>query len=527
MPSATTGLPAAAMPASLADAHERLTHHLANLAAMRPFGFDVVEAVRASPEGLRLDALREQLQAAGGVSFDPQAFDAIASGVDIHETVLQLGSVVNALKLTAGKKRKRQVDSSVIIRTVAANDVVPFIVPPRGTQRIHIACRVCGRVVNGRSEMINHVRTHTGARPLLCRYAGCNKRFSHSSNLRQHERSHVKAKPYQCHYEGCNKGFAHSTSLKEHLFKHQGVRPYKCEHPGCTKAFDSMSNFNRHVRLHQKNEVGNGLVDVHMEGGSSKKQRTMAMAMPKSVPMLPVPMPASMHLNTAHLLRTIKPEPTNPQLSPKSQLLAQAQALTPPPTQGAGVFSSSLSSSSAGGSSRACMKLSPSCSPQPSFGTATAGGINCSSSISSINSSSSSSTENIHPNTGTFAGTSTTSTTSTSTSSSGLGALGALLPVVPMERQVSIDFNALGIDLSAIDMGVGIDSMGGMGVGSGCGGCGGSGNLSIGDAYLSSLSSELDDMASAAAAEKEKENPGPATIPAGAPAAAQVAALCG
>merc|ERR1719265_854902 len=120
-----------------------------------------------------------------------------------------------------------------------------------------------------------------------------------------------------------------------------------------------------------------------MEGGSSKKQRTMTMAheqlpMPMSVPMLPLPMPTSMHLNTAHLVRTIKPEPTNPQLSqlsPKSQLLAQAQALTPPPTQGAGVFSSSLSSSSSADGSRACMKLSPSCSPQPSFGTATAGGI--------------------------------------------------------------------------------------------------------------------------------------------------------
>lgn len=295
---------------SLDDAHERLINHLANLAAMRPFGFDVVEAVRASPEGLRLDALREQLQAAGGVSFDRQAFDTIASGVDIHETVLQLGSVVNALKHTAGKKRKRQVDSSVIIRTVAANDVVPLIVPPRGTKRTHIACRVCGRVVNGRSEMINHARTHTGARPLLCKYAGCNKRFSHSSNLRQHERSHVKAKPYQCHYEGCNRGFAHSTSLKEHIFKHKGVRPYKCEHPGCTNTFDSRSNFNRHLHLHQKNEVGNGLVDVHMEGGSSKKQRTTEhdqQQMSVQIQPVTIPTPAMQPPSTLEILHETQP----------------------------------------------------------------------------------------------------------------------------------------------------------------------------------------------------------------------------
>merc|ERR1719163_1265525 len=119
-----------------------------------------------------------------------------------------------------------------------------------------------------------------------------------------------------------------------------------------------------------------------------------------------------MHLNTAHLVRTIKPEPTNPQLSPKSQLLAQA--LAPPPTQGAGVFSSSLSSSSSADGSRACMKLSPSCSPQPSFGTATAGGI---SSINSSGSSSSSIMENIHPNTGTIAGTSSSSSYGGSSSS--------------------------------------------------------------------------------------------------------------
>ncbi|KDO25816.1 hypothetical protein SPRG_08759 [Saprolegnia parasitica CBS 223.65] len=111
-------------------------------------------------------------------------------------------------------------------------------------------CETCQKMFRGRSELQNHIRTHTGAKPLVCSYAGCGKTYAHSSNLRAHERSHEGIKPYVCHYDGCGKRFAHSVSLKEHIWMHAGVQPYECPFPGCGKRFTQVSNFARHKKLH-------------------------------------------------------------------------------------------------------------------------------------------------------------------------------------------------------------------------------------------------------------------------------------
>ena len=35
-----------------------------------------------------------------------------------------------------------------------------------------------------------HVRTHTGEKPYICQYPGCERRFTQSSNLTAHEKTH-------------------------------------------------------------------------------------------------------------------------------------------------------------------------------------------------------------------------------------------------------------------------------------------------------------------------------------------------
>ncbi|KAG1689485.1 hypothetical protein DVH05_025413 [Phytophthora capsici] len=115
-------------------------------------------------------------------------------------------------------------------------------------------CPTCNKQFRGRSELQNHIRTHTGEKPLKCSYAGCTKRYAHSSNLRAHERTHAGIKPYTCHYDGCGKSFAHSVSLKEHIWMHAGFQPYVCPYEGCQKKFTQVSNFARHKKTHEKED---------------------------------------------------------------------------------------------------------------------------------------------------------------------------------------------------------------------------------------------------------------------------------
>lgn len=108
-------------------------------------------------------------------------------------------------------------------------------------------CSVCGRECANPSTLFIHMRSHTNEKPFQCEF--CDKRYKDSGSLKRHSiRNHIKTRERRYICESCGKGFYSKTDIIIHLRTHTGETPYSCSE--CNALFTQLSSLIRHKKKH-------------------------------------------------------------------------------------------------------------------------------------------------------------------------------------------------------------------------------------------------------------------------------------
>nr|XP_006001466.1 PREDICTED: zinc finger protein 236 isoform X1 [Latimeria chalumnae] len=107
-------------------------------------------------------------------------------------------------------------------------------------------CSYCPKSFKKPSDLVRHIRIHTGEKPYKC--DECGKSFTVKSTLDCHVKTHTGQKLFNCHV--CSNSFSTKGSLKVHMRLHTGAKPFKCPH--CDLRFRTSGRRKTHIQCHFK-----------------------------------------------------------------------------------------------------------------------------------------------------------------------------------------------------------------------------------------------------------------------------------
>lgn len=102
-------------------------------------------------------------------------------------------------------------------------------------------------------------------RRLKCDYDGCGRTYCSYFNLKRHiESSHMGLRKFRC--QVCGRFLSSKQNYVDHQNIHTGAKPYVCEFPGCNMRFRQLSQYYLHTQLH--NEEFERPTKSHYQGKS-------------------------------------------------------------------------------------------------------------------------------------------------------------------------------------------------------------------------------------------------------------------